>query len=226
MANITVVDNKGKKVDSLGLDDKIFNGKINKALLQQVIIMYLANQRKSSAKVKQKDEVRGGGAKPWRQKGTGRARAGSIRSPLWRGGGVTFGPEPKDWHYQVPKKIKSNALLSSFNAKFKEDSITIIDELKLESHKTKDILTILKALKLDTDKVIIVSGKPNINLLRAAKNIKKVVFVRAEDVNAYQILVSDKILLEKQAFEIIEKRLNNKVLHGKTKVLESDAKVI
>jgi len=226
MANITVVDSKGKKVDSLGLDDKLFNGKVNKALLQQAIIMYLANQRKSSAKVKQKDEVRGGGRKPWRQKGTGRARAGSIRSPLWRGGGVTFGPEPKDWHYQVPKKIKGNALLSSFNAKFKEDSITIIDELKLESHKTKDILTILKALKLDTDKVIIVSGKPNINLLRAAKNIKKVVLVRAEDVNAYQILVNDKILLEKQAFEIIEKRLNNKVSHNKTKVLEPDIKVI
>jgi len=226
MANITVIDNKGKKVDSFGLDEKIFNGKVNKALLQQVVVMYLANQRKSSAKVKQKDEVRGGGRKPWRQKGTGRARAGSIRSPLWRGGGVTFGPEPKDWHYQVPKKIKRQALASSFNAKFKENSITIIDELKLESHKTKEFLSVLKALKLDTDKLIIISGKSDINLLRAARNMKKVAFVRAEDVNAYQVLVNDKILLEKKAMQIIEKRLISKVSHSKTKGVKPDTKAI
>lgn len=226
MANIAVIDNKGKKVDSLGLDEKIFNGKVNKALLQQVVIMYLANQRKSFAKVKQKDQVRGGGKKPWRQKGTGRARAGSIRSPLWRGGGVTFGPEPKDWHYQVPKKIKIQALISSFNAKFKENSVTIIDELRLESHKTKDILSMLKALKLDTDKVIIVSGKSSLNLLRAVRNIKKVGLVRAEDVNAYQVLVNDKILLERQALRIIEKRLIPKVSHRKTRPAKPDAKVV
>jgi large subunit ribosomal protein L4 len=207
MANITVVDNKGKKVDSFGLDKKIFNGKVNKALLQQVVVMYLANQRKSSAKVKQKDEVRGGGRKPWRQKGTGRARAGSIRSPLWRGGGVTFGPKPKDWHYQVPKKIKRQALISSFNAKFKENSVTIIDELKPESHKTKDMLSMLKALKLDTDKLIIISGKTDLNLLRAARNIKNVALARAEDVSVYQVLVNDKILLERKALQIIEKRI-------------------
>ncbi len=217
MTDITVVDNKGKKVDSFGLDEKIFNGKVNKALLQQVVVMYLANQRKSFAKVKQKGEVRGGGRKPWRQKGTGRARAGSIRSPLWRGGGVTFGPEPKDWHYQVPKKIKRLALLSSFNAKFKENSITIIDELKPESHKTKGMLSILKALKLDTDKLIIISGKTDPNLLRAVRNIKNVAFVRAEDVSVYQVLVNDKILLERKALQIIEKRLISKVLHGKNK---------
>ncbi len=226
MTNITVLDNKGKKVDTLGLNEKIFNGRVNKAMLQQVVIMYLANQRKSFAKVKQKDEVRGGGRKPWRQKGTGRARAGSIRSPLWRGGGVTFGPEPKDWHYQVPKKIKGNALLSSFNAKFKENSITIIDEFKLESHKTKDMLSILKALKLDTDKVIIVSGKSNINLLRAAKNIKKVVLVRAEDINAYQVLVNDKILLEKEALQIIEKRLTRKVSHSKAQISSTPGEAV
>ncbi len=226
MTNITVLDNKGKKVDTLGLNEKIFNGKVNKAMLQQVVIMYLANQRKSFAKVKQKDEVRGGGRKPWRQKGTGRARAGSIRSPLWRGGGVTFGPEPKDWHYQVPKKIKGNALLSSFNAKFKENSITIIDEFKLESHKTKDMLSILKALKLDTDKVIIVSGKSNLNLLRAARNIKKVVLVRAEDINAYQVLVNDKILLEKQALQIIEKRLTRKVSRSKVRISSTSGKAV
>ena len=233
MTNIPVVDSKGKKIDSLGLDEKIFNGRVNKAMLQQVVIMYLANQRKSFAKVKQKDEVRGGGRKPWRQKGTGRARAGSIRSPLWRGGGVTFGPEPKDWHYQVPKKIKGQALLSSFNAKFKENSVTIIDEIKLESHKTKDMLSMLKALKLDTDKLIIISGKSNLNLLRASKNMKKVVLVRAEDINAYQVLVNDKLLLETQALKIIEKRLTHKVSHSKNEAnalkpmtAKTDAKVI
>ena len=123
MASVVIIDKTGKKVDTITLNEKVFDGRVNEALLHQAITMYLANQRQGSAKVKQRAEVRGGGRKPWRQKGTGRARAGSIRSPLWRGGGVTFGPKPKDWHYQLPKKVKRLALLSSLNAKLNEDSI-------------------------------------------------------------------------------------------------------
>jgi large subunit ribosomal protein L4 len=208
MPQLNVVDKKNKKIDTLELSDKIFNGKVNKFLIQQVINMYLANQRKSFAKVKTREEVRGGGKKPWRQKGTGRARAGSIRSPLWRGGGITFGPIPKDWHYQVPKKIKRLALISSINAKLNEGNVIVIDELKLASHKTKEMLTVLKAMKLDTEKLLIIPGTTETNLLRASQNIKKLTMVRIEDVNAYDILVNNKIVFEKDALKKLEKRLS------------------
>jgi large subunit ribosomal protein L4 len=207
MPQLNVVDKKNKKIDTLELSDKIFNGKVNKFLIQQVINMYLANQRRSFAKVKTREEVRGGGKKPWRQKGTGRARAGSIRSPLWRGGGITFGPAPKDWHYQVPKKIKRLALISSINAKLNEGNVIVLDEFNLSSHKTKELLSVLKAMKLDTDKSLIIPGKTEVNLLRASNNIKKLVMARVEDVNAYDILVNNKIVFEKDALKKLEKRL-------------------
>lgn len=217
MAKVTIVDNKGKKVDTLNLDEKIFDGKVNNALLQQVVVMYLANQRKAFANTKDRSQVRGGGKKPWRQKGTGRARAGSIRSPLWKGGGVVFGPKPKDWHYQVPKAIKRQALISSFNAKLNEGSVTVIDGFKLESHKTKAMLSVLKSLKLDKDKLIIISGKADTNLLRSAGNIKNIDCVRADNLNAYQLLASDKVLIEKDAIRVIEKRLGVRALEDKAK---------
>jgi large subunit ribosomal protein L4 len=208
MPQLNVVDKKNKKIDTLELSDKIFNGKVNKFLIQQVINMYLANQRRSFAKVKTREEVRGGGKKPWRQKGTGRARAGSIRSPLWRGGGITFGPIPKDWHYQVPKKIKRLALISSINAKLNEGNVIVLDEFNLSSHKTKELLSVLKAMKLDTEKSLIIPGKTEANLLRASNNIKKLAMARIEDVNAYDILVNNKIVFEKDALKKLEKRLS------------------
>ena len=208
MPQLNVVDKKNKKIDTLELSDKIFNGKVNKFLIQQVLNMYLANQRRSFAKVKTREEVRGGGKKPWRQKGTGRARAGSIRSPLWRGGGITFGPIPKDWHYQVPKKIKRLALISSINAKLNEGNVIVIDEFNLSSHKTKELLSVLKVMKLDAEKSLIIPGKTEVNLLRASNNIKKLAMSRIEDVNAYDILVNNKIVFEKDALKKLEKRLS------------------
>ena len=207
MANIDVVDKSNKKLEVLELSDKIFGSKVNVFLLQQAVTMYLANQRKSFAKVKTREEVRGGGKKPWRQKGTGRARAGSIRSPLWRGGGVTFGPIPKDWHYQLPKKIKKQALISSINAKINEGNIIVVDEISPASHKTKDMSAILKNLKINAEKVIIVADLPGVNLLRSGRNIRNLNIVRVEDVNAYDILVKGKLVFEKKALEKLEKRL-------------------
>ena len=226
MASIAVIDKKGKKVDTITLNEKVFDGKINQALLHQTITMYLANKRQGSAKVKMCSEVRGGGRKPWRQKGTGRARAGSIRSPLWRGGGVTFGPEPKDWHYQLPKKMKRLALLSSLNAKLKEESIVVIDSIGLESHKTKELTETLKKIKLSTVRLVIVASKSDDNIKRAASNIKKAQLIRVEDVNAYELLVNDKLLIEKSALEKIEKDLTAVVLKTiKTKRTTSAKKV-
>lgn len=207
MANIDVVDKSNKKLEVLELSDKIFGSKVNVFLLQQAVTMYLANQRKSFAKVKTREEVRGGGKKPWRQKGTGRARAGSIRSPLWRGGGVTFGPIPKDWHYQLPKKIKKQALISSINAKINKGNIIVVDEISPASHKTKDMSAILKNLKINAEKVIIVADLPGVNLLRSGRNIRNLNIVRVEDVNAYDILVKDKLVFEKKALKKLEKRL-------------------
>jgi len=207
MANIDVVDKSNKKLEVLELSDKIFGSKVNVFLLQQAVTMYLANQRKSFAKVKTREEVRGGGKKPWRQKGTGRARAGSIRSPLWRGGGVTFGPIPKDWHYQLPKKIKKQALISSINAKINKGNIIVVDEISPASHKTKDMSAILKNLKINAEKVIIVADLPGVNLLRSGRNIRNLNIVRVEDVNAYDILVKGKLVFEKKALEKLEKRL-------------------
>jgi large subunit ribosomal protein L4 len=217
MPDINVVDKNNKKIESLELNEKIFNGKVNKFLLQQVVKMYLANQRKSFAKVKTREEVRGGGKKPWRQKGTGRARAGSIRSPLWRGGGVTFGPIPKDWHYQLPKKIKRLAVISSINAKLNEGNVMVLDEFNLETHKTKDLLVVLKSLKLNNEKVLVLPAKNDNNLLRAANNIKKLKTIRIEDVNAYDILVNNKILFEKEALKRLEKRLGSEKTESRPK---------
>ncbi|MFC1807035.1 50S ribosomal protein L4 [Candidatus Omnitrophota bacterium] len=207
MASISILNKEGKKIGSVDLSDKIFNGKVNKVLLQQAISMYLANRRTGSANTTDRSEARGGGKKPWRQKGTGRARVGSIRSPLWRGGGVTFGPKPKDWHYQLPKKMKKLALISSLNAKLNDDSITVIDELNLESHKTKEFTQILKNLKLDSEKVVVIQSGDDKNLRLAAKNVDKVCLSRAQDINAYQIMMNKKVLLDKTAIEKIEKEL-------------------
>lgn len=207
MTSITVINKKAEKVDSLKLNEKVFNGKPNKVLLHQALTMYLANQRSCSAKTKTRAEVRGGGRKPWRQKGTGRARAGSSRSPIWTGGGITFGPVPADRHYQLPRRMKRAALASSLNAKLNEEKVTVIDGIRLKSHKTKELLDILKRLKLDTVSLVIISDNPDENLKKAAGNIEKVDLVRAEDVTAYQVIVKDKVLAEKPALERIVKNL-------------------
>ncbi|NQT90981.1 MAG: 50S ribosomal protein L4 [Candidatus Omnitrophica bacterium] len=207
MTNTVIYNIKGEKVGNLKLNEKLFDAGANKPLLQQAVTMYMANQRKGAANAKGRAEVRGGGKKPWRQKGTGRARAGSIRSPLWVGGGVTFGPQPKDWHYQLPKKIKRQALAASLSVKLSEKNLTIIDELKLQSHKTKELAGIVKKMKLDAKKLLIVSQDPDKNLKLAAGNIAKISLHMAQDINAHQILINDSVLIEKAALETIEKKL-------------------
>ena len=135
---LDVVNQKGKVVRTLELDQKVFDGKINMSLLHQAVVTYLANQRKGLASTKTRGEVRGGGRKPWRQKGTGRARVGSIRSPLWKGGGATFGPKPRDYSQKMPQRMKALALKSALNAKLNDKELMVIDDIKLRSHKTKE----------------------------------------------------------------------------------------
>lgn len=207
LKNISVLNAKGEKVENIKLNEKVFTGTINKPLLYQTLNMYLANKRQGNANTKDRSEVSGGGRKPWRQKGTGRARAGSIRSPLWRGGGIVFGPNPKDWHYDLPKKMKKRAMLSAVNIKIKENNLVIIDEINLDSHKTKGFSDILASLKIKNKKILIIDNKENKNLKIASGNIPKVYLVRLQDINAYEILSADTVLIAKQAFQALENDL-------------------
>lgn len=209
---LPIFNTEGKEVDSLKLDPGIFDGRINSAAIYQVVNSYRANQRKGLASTKDMGEVTGGGRKPWRQKGTGRARAGSIRSPLWRHGGVTFGPHPRDYSYQVPEKIRKLALKSSLNAKVKENNFFVIENLSLESPKTKNILKILSNLKIDIEKktskkVLVLLEKVDRNLKLAIRNIDFASFNLAKDTNTYEVLSSRRIVATKQAYNDLIKRL-------------------
>jgi len=152
-SELSVLDTKGKEIEKVKLDKGVFDGKVNTALIQQAVVAYLANQRKGLAATKTRGQVRGGGAKPWRQKGTGRARVGSNRSPIWRGGGITFGPRPRSYYQDMPKKMRALALKSALNAKLRDKQILIINDLVVSSPKTKDFIKTVSGLKLVVQKV-------------------------------------------------------------------------
>ena len=209
MKTLNVINQEGKKISDIKLNQKLFDGSVNQPLVHETALMYQANVRVGSANTKARAEVRGGGRKPWRQKGTGRARAGSIRSPLWRGGGVTFGPKPRDYYRRLPKKALKQALRSALNDKINENKIIILDKIELASHKTKGFADILKKLKLDFDKerLLLVVDSANEKLKKASNNLKKVAVLRGCDVNAYRVILAEKILIERTAFTNLEKRL-------------------
>jgi large subunit ribosomal protein L4 len=196
-----------KRISIEGLNPKVFDGKINKAVLYQVIRMYEANMRQGTASSKTRDEVAGGGRKPWKQKGTGRARAGSIRSPLWKGGGNVFGPRPRDYSYILPQKIKREALKSSLNSKYNENDLMLVDDIKVDKPKTKEFKAVLNSLKL-SEKTLFVLDKIDNNLRLASRNLQKVLLKRAEDLNARDVLASKKLVLTRPALAIIEKKLS------------------
>ncbi|MFA4888517.1 MAG: 50S ribosomal protein L4 [Candidatus Omnitrophota bacterium] len=212
--NLPVYNCEGKEVEKLELNREVFDGKENLACVYQVVNGYLANQRQGLAATKTRGEVSGGGKKPWKQKGTGRARVGSTRSPLWRHGGVIFGPHPRDFSYKVPQKIKNLALKSSLNSKLKEESIIVLDELKLETSKTKEaakIFTHFKMLlgrnKKPLSSLLLVENMDK-NLKLALSNIDFLKLNLAKDTFAYEVLQNRKLILTKGALEEITKRLS------------------
>jgi large subunit ribosomal protein L4 len=207
MKQLKVYNIKGKKIDSVKLDEEIFGKKVNKKVLHQVVNMYLSNKRIGAASTKTRAEVRGGGRKPWRQKGTGRARAGSIRSPLFRGGGVIFGPKPKDYSYRVPQKIIRKALASAILSKAQEDNCIVVNEIKIDRPNTKEFSRILEALKLDNDKVLVVVDDYNKNIKLSSRNMEKVMTRSAKQFNAYEILTHDKLIMTKKSLEVASKRV-------------------
>lgn len=213
---LPVYNLEGKEADQIKLDKSVFNADVNKKVLYQAILCYQANMHLGNASTKTRGEVSGGGKKPWRQKGTGRARAGSTRSPLWRHGGVAFGPHPRERGYAIPNKVKLVALRSSLNAKLKDESIIIIDEFKLSKDaKTKQAVEILSRLPNLTDgrklkeRTLGVLGA-EMGTLRCLRNIQNLELVRPSDVTAYDILAAKKILISRSGLKEIIRRITGK----------------
>jgi len=205
---VDVYSLSGKKVDKFKLDPDVFSAKINKPLLHEIIQMYRANARQGNASTKTKGLVRGGGKKPWRQKGTGRARAGSIRSPLWRHGGTIFGPLPRDFGYDMPKKTKRIALIASLSAKLKDNEILVIEkDPELKQPKTKEIANLLLSLKLYGNRVLFLYANSNENIVKSCRNVKNMTIKRSIDFNTYDVLSNSKILFSKDTHDAIVKRL-------------------
>ena len=200
MKSISVMDNKAKPVGKITLDEVYFNGRVNKSLLHQYLLMYLANQRSHSASTKTRKQVRGSGRKPWRQKGTGRARVGSIRSPLWRGGGVVFGPKPRRVQYQLPKNIKNLALAHSLNSKVKDNQLAVVENFSLAKPKTSELVKLFKALEAQ-GKPLLVTEKHNSQIVRAAGNIPYAQVKTFNNLNAFDVLSHQKVIFSKPALK-------------------------
>jgi large subunit ribosomal protein L4 len=199
MSQVELINKENKSVGKVELPDDIFGVKVNKELLYEVVHNHLANKRQGNAATKTKGLISGGGKKPYKQKGTGRARAGSNRSPLWRGGGTIFGPQPRDYSFRLPKKAKWLALSSALAAKFADNEVVIIDDLSLTEPKTKAVKSMLKGLGLDN--VLIIVPEKNGNLELAARNIPRVNIARVSELNVYSILAHKQILILKDAVE-------------------------
>jgi len=200
---IPVYSKEGEKIDNLQLDDKKFGGPIRNKLLRDAVTMYEANKRQGTACTKTRGEVAGGGRKPWVQKHTGRARAGSIRSPLWKGGGVSHGPKPRDYSFSIPKKARKLALYTALSAKVRDNELVVIDNLNFDIPKTKQMVGILKALNIDNSSCLIVIPKANENVWKSARNIPSVKIMTSTELNAYEILRPKKVLLTKEALSSI-----------------------
>ena len=197
-----VVDVKnldGKKVGTIELADDVFSAKVNPNLLHEAVRHHLAGERAGTHKTKDKSEVSGAGRKLWRQKGTGRARIGSIRSPLWRHGGTVHGPVPRDYSYALPKKMILGALRSALSSKLAEEKLTVVDGWELESHKTKPFRQALTKLDGETKTILLVENGANVNLERASRNLEGVKLVTSRDVNVYDLLGHEQILLSEAA---------------------------
>ncbi len=185
------------------LNDKIFGLQPNEDLIAQYVRVYRANQRQGTVKTKTRGEVRGGGRKPWRQKGTGRARHGSIRSPIWKGGGTVHGPQPKDWSLTMPKKMKRKALFSALSQKAKAEGILVLNKLDLKGIKTKDLGEILNKLPAK-DKILIALDKMDENIILSARNLVGVKTIQTRDLNAYEVLDTKTVLLPKSSLKVLE----------------------
>ena len=208
MPKVDVHNIEGKKVSDIELKDEIFGIKPNEAIVHSVLVNYMANQRQGTGNTKTRAEVRGGGRKPWKQKGTGRARQGSIRSPQWVGGGVALGPRPRDFSYTLNKKEKRLAIKSVLSSKVLESNLVILDKLSFEEIKTKQMVAALGNLKIE-DKTLIVLPEPNKNVQRSSRNIPNVKTSLVNTINVYDLLKYKKLILTLDSVKNLEEVYGN-----------------
>lgn len=202
MASVKVFNMSGSEVGSIDLNDSIFAVEVNGHVMHQAVVQYLANKRQGTQSAKTRAEVRGGGRKPWRQKGTGRARQGSIRSPQWTGGGVVFAPKPRDYSFKLNKKVKRLALKSALTTKVNDGKLVVIDELKLNEIKTKEMVNVLK--NVNVSKALVVLEEGNSNAILSARNIPNVKTAGVSTINVYDILKYDTLVVTQDAVKKIE----------------------
>jgi large subunit ribosomal protein L4 len=205
MAVVNVINSKAQKVSQIDLVDTIFNIPVKGGVLHEVVTMQLARRRSGSAAVKHRSDVKGSGRKLFRQKGTGRARRGNIKSPLLRGGGSTFGPDPRSYAYKVPKKVRRLALKMALSSKLKEEKLLVLNEFELDKIKTREFVKVMNAL--NTKNALIITEKKNENLELSARNVPQIKVLRVEGLNVYDILKYKNIVLLESSIKSIEGRL-------------------
>ncbi|MFY9611229.1 MAG: 50S ribosomal protein L4 [Blastocatellia bacterium] len=208
MPVVKVKNLKNEEVGELELSDDVFSAPLNKPLIYDAVKNYLANQRAGTSATKTRGDVSGSGKKLWKQKGTGRARIASIRSPLWKGGGNVHGPQPRDWSYRVPKKVRRGAIRSVLSERLREGGLVIVENFELQSHKTKEFAATLATLGLDKRTLIIDSV--NANLALSSRNLREVTCVSPSSVNVYDLLTHDNLALSREAAAQLDKQLSNK----------------
>ncbi|HNZ64200.1 MAG TPA: 50S ribosomal protein L4 [Smithella sp.] len=202
MAVADVFDIEKKKVAEVDLNDAVFGADVNEAVIYDVVKMQLAARRSGTASTKTRSDISGGGKKPWRQKGTGRARSGSSRSPIWRKGGIVFGPHPRDYSYSVPRKIRKKALISALSMKFKENKMVILKDFPMEKISTRVFQKVVDLF--DLKKALFVLADNNEVLLKSSRNIKNVKMIRSEGINVYDILNYEHLILLEPSVKKIE----------------------
>ncbi len=202
MPTVALYNTSGEQVGEITLKDEIFGVEVHEPIVHDAVVMQLAGRRQGTHDTKTRAEVRGGGRKPWRQKGTGRARHGTSRSPIWRGGGVVFGPHPRDYSYSLPKKARRLALKSALSAKVNAGDILVLEELSLDQPKTRDMVKILNNLKVD-DALLVTAGK-DVTVEKSARNIPNIKPLTAVGLNVYDILAYNKLVITRDAVARVE----------------------
>lgn len=208
MPTLSVFDMSGKEVGNMDLNDEVFAAPYNEGLIHQIFCGLRANARRGTQSTKTRGEVRGGGRKPWRQKGTGMARHGSRRSPIWRGGGTTFGPKPRTHNQALPKKMRRQAMRSALSQRVREAKLTAVDELQLEEYRTRAMVETLKNLKVSERRTLVVLHAPDDKVQKSASNIPGVDVVLAENLNLVDVVLSHRLLATKGALQKLEEVLS------------------
>lgn len=203
MMEIAVHTREGTTVGKIDLPEAVFNVSTSKHLLHEAVCCFLANQRQGTASTKGRSEVKASGRKPWRQKGTGRARSGTVASPVWVGGGIAHGPKPRDYYYSLPKKARRLAIKGALSIRAKEGNLKVVDSFDIVQPRTKEAVKVLSALGVEGSKCLLIVSEKRENLLRATSNLPRVRVMIAKDINVYDVLDSEKVLVEREAVAMI-----------------------